>query len=82
MDAFTKYLLAYKQPKGGVFGLASAFHGMTEDQGTGTLHNHMLVWLHGFKSASDIRLILEDKTFQQDLIKYLERIIKVRFSRH
>ena len=79
MDAFTKYPLAYKQPKGGVFGLASTFHGMTEEQGTGKLHNHMLVWLHGFRSAFDIRLMLEDKTFLQDLIKYLEQIIKQGF---
>ena len=49
---------------------------MTEEQMTGTLHNHMLVWLHGFKSASELKLLLEDETFKEGLITYLERIIK------
>ena len=76
IDAFTKYLLGYKQPDGGNFGHTEAFYGMTEEQGTGTLHNHMLVWLHGFKSASKLKSLLQDETFKEGLINYLERIIK------
>ena len=49
---------------------------MTEEQGTGTLHNHMLVWLHNFKSASELKSQLQDASFQEKLIDYLERIIK------
>ena len=49
---------------------------MTEEQGTGTLHNHMLVWLHGFDTASKLRSDLEDKSFQENVKKYLESIIK------
>ena len=76
IDAFTKYLLGYKQRDGGAFGHPSAYYGMTEEQGTGTLHNHMLVWLHNFESASKFKSKLEDATFTDNLLKYLERIIK------
>ena len=76
LDAFTKYLLGYKQPVGGIFGHVCAYYGMTEEQGTGTLHNHMLVWLHGFKSASKLKSLLEDDTFWERLKKYLDAIIK------
>ena len=50
IDAFTQFLLGYKRSEGGIFGEPSAYYGMTEEQATGTLHNHMLVWLHNFKS--------------------------------
>ena len=49
---------------------------MTEEQGTGTLHNHMLVWLKGFRSASELKADMEDCTFRENLINYLEHIIK------
>ena len=76
IDAFTKFLLGYNQPNGGIFGHPSAYYGMTEEQGTGTLHNHMLVWLHNFKSTSKLRSELEEEAFRDQLTKYLERIIK------
>merc|ERR1712098_906353 len=76
IDAFSTHILGYKQPKGGTFGKPAAYYGMTEEQGTGTLHNLMLVWLHGFESASKLRSDLEDKTFQDNLKEYLEKIIK------
>ena len=76
MDSFTTYLLGYKQPGGGIFGKPAAYYGMTEEQGTGTLHNHMLVWLHGFKSASKLKSEMKDETFRKKLLEYLEDIIK------
>ena len=76
IDAFTKYLLGYKNTDGGIFGHPSGYYGMTEEQGTGTLHNHMLVWLYNFKSVSKLNSDLEDEIFQKKLIEYLERIIK------
>ena len=79
IDNFTKYLLGYKKIEGGIFGHPSAYYGMTEEQGTGTLHNHMLVWLHNFRSTSKLRAELENETFRNDLIGYLERIIKQGF---
>ena len=76
IDAFTQYLLGHRNHDGGIFGHPSAYYGMTEEQGTGTLHNHMLVWLHNFKSVSMLKAKLEDETFKNNLISYLERIIK------
>ena len=64
------------RPDGGTFGYPTAFYGMTEEQLTGTLHNHMLVWLHGFRSASKLKSLLKDGIFKERLIIYLERIIK------
>ena len=75
IDGFTDHILGYKKEKGGVFGHVSAYYGMIEEQGTGTLHNHMLVWLHGFK-LSEFRSQIEDETYKADLIKYLDHIIK------
>ena len=76
IDAFTQFLLGYKQPDGGCFGHPSAYYGMTEEQGTGTLHNHMLVWLHNFESTSKLEPKLLDETFKNEFCDYLERIIK------
>ena len=76
IDAFTTFILGYKQLDGGVFGHPSAYYGMTEEQGTGTLHNHMLVWLHNFKSTSKLKEELADATFKKNLTDYLERVIK------
>ena len=46
IDEFTNYILGWKDKNnGGIFGHVKAFYGMTEEQGTGTFHNHMLVWL-------------------------------------
>ena len=79
IDNFTKCLLGFNQYEGGVFGHPSAYYGMTEEQGTGTLHNHMLVWLYNFRSTSRLRSELENETFRNNLIVYLERIIKQGF---
>ena len=79
IDAFTKFILGYQQPSGGNFGYPAAYYGMTEEQGTGTLHNHMLVWLQGFKSASKLKEDLEDAAFKDSLKIYLENIIKQGF---
>ena len=79
LNAFCEYLLGYNQPNGGIFGHVSAYYGMTEEQGTGTLHNHMLVWLYNFKSASKLKIMLEDDEFKANLKRYLERIIKQEY---
>jgi len=76
IDSFTSNLLGYNQSEGGIFGDPSAFYGCIEEQGTGTLHIHMLVWLKGFKTITDLESELDDETFRNDLIHYLEKIIK------
>jgi len=76
IDAFTSYILGFNQPEGGIFGHASAYFGCIEEQGTGTLHIHMLVWLMGFKAISDLESELKDEMFAQRLVTYLETTIK------
>ena len=79
IDAFTSYLLGFKQPGGGIFGNIGAYFGCIEEQGTGTLHIHMLTWLQGFKSKSELELKLKEDSFRNDLRKYLEDVIKQGF---
>ena len=76
IDSFIKYILGYDQESGGIFGHSSAYYGCIEEQGTGNLHIHMLVWLHGFKSLSQIIDQISYINFQNNLINYLENIIK------
>ena len=76
LDAFCDYLLGYKQDNGGIFGHVSAYYGMTEEQLTGTLHNHMLVWLQNSPSPTEIQEKLKNQEFKDRLLRYLETIIK------
>ena len=76
LDAFCNHLLGYKQDNGGIFGHVSSYYGMTEEQLTGTLHNHMLVWLHNSPSPTEIKQKLKTEEFKDRLLKYLETIIK------
>ena len=76
IDAFTEHILGFDKDKGGIFGHSSGYYGMIEEQGTGMLHCHMLVWLHGFNMA-EMQSNLEDNTFKQDLLEYLESITRL-----
>ena len=76
IDAFTTYLLGYNQTDGGIFGQIAGYFGCIEEQGTGTLHIHMLVWLHGFVSRSKLESKFNDDDFKKNLLNYLESIIK------
>jgi hypothetical protein len=80
MKAFISCLLKYdpnlKDLAGGVFGLTKAYYGCVEAQGRGTLHCHMLVWLHGGLNPNEIKQkILADPEFQRSLISFLEDCI-------
>ena len=76
LNAFCDHLLAYNQENGGLFGHVSAYYGITEEQLSGTLHNHLLVWLHNNISPSELREQIQNEEFKERLIKYLEKIIK------
>ena len=76
IDAFTEHILGYKKEEGGIFGHVSGYYGMVEEQGTGTLHNHMLVWLHGFNMSELKSQLEDDESFKKSLTDYLDRIIK------
>ena len=47
---------------GGIFGHVKAFAGSTETQGTGNLHFHCLLWIHGVRpTVAEIDRILSDE---------------------
>ena len=64
--------------EGGLFGNVRAYYGMTETQGSATLHCHLLVWLYGppmttlqYESQSEEQKIV----FNKDLELYADSII-------
>ncbi|KAJ6579753.1 hypothetical protein B0H10DRAFT_1637725, partial [Mycena sp. CBHHK59/15] len=60
----------------GLFGRCTAYYGMVEAQGRGTLHCHMLVWIAGNPSPQDLRdRMTANPTFKTDVFTWLESII-------
>ncbi|KAJ7130144.1 hypothetical protein C8R44DRAFT_614209, partial [Mycena epipterygia] len=60
----------------GLFGDCTAYYGMVEAQGRGTLHCHMLVWLAGNPSPQDLRDRMADNPeFQSRMFSWIESII-------
>ena len=50
---------------------------MVEAQGRGTLHCHMLIWLAGYLSPSDLKArLMYDDEFKEKTFRWLESIIK------
>ena len=75
-------LLAYKHPDGGVLGHVSGYYGVLEEQGRGSLHCHLMVWMHGYQSPTDMKKMMrEDPLFQTKVLKYFECIIKQDIGR-
>jgi hypothetical protein len=61
---------------GGVLGPVKAYFGTVENQGRGSLHLHLLIWLdHDFK-PSDLKEKIQNVDFREKLKEYLEDIIK------
>ncbi|CAF4661687.1 unnamed protein product, partial [Rotaria sp. Silwood2] len=61
---------------GGVLGPIKAYFGTVENQGRGSLHLHLLIWLdHEFK-PSDLKEKIQNADFREKLKAYLEDIIK------
>ena len=47
-----------------------------ENQGRGSLHLHLLIWLnHGFTPAQ-LKENIQNKDFRENLLKYLEDVVK------
>ena len=67
----------------GLLGRVSAYYGTVETQGRGSLHLHMLIWVHGawgldqfLANVSDLN---QNSDFKHDMINYLSTIIKEQF---
>jgi hypothetical protein len=80
MENFINILLCNNLPGKsgiGIFGRCTAYYGMVEAQGKGTLHCHMLVWLDGHLSPQAMRIRLEeDDEFRKRMFTWLETNIR------
>ncbi|KIN96690.1 hypothetical protein M404DRAFT_162547, partial [Pisolithus tinctorius Marx 270] len=76
IQAFVDVILRYKHGHG-LFGTCTAYYGMVEVQGRGTLHCHMLVWVEGNPNPNQLRWKMhKDSTFKTSVTSWLEDIIK------
>lgn len=60
----------------GVLGQGSAYYGMVEAQGRGSLHLHMLMWLCNSPNAEEIAVRLRSETFKDKIKAYLRANIR------
>ncbi|KDQ16320.1 hypothetical protein BOTBODRAFT_72433, partial [Botryobasidium botryosum FD-172 SS1] len=79
---FISEVLAYdpdhKDLKGGILGVCKGYYGCVECQGRGTLHQHMLVWVHGALSPNKMKeriSKLKDENFCEQLKAFLDDTI-------
>lgn len=57
-----------------------SYYGTVENQGRGSLHLHMLLWLNSSPSPSQLRQYIKNEKYRQRMIEYLEDIIKEDLS--
>ncbi|RXW18892.1 hypothetical protein EST38_g6956 [Candolleomyces aberdarensis] len=87
MGAFIEHLLAFKGPHEnangnaaplGILGKTRALYGCVEAQGRGTLHCHMVIWIHGSFNPNELKAKLMDpeaSQFRTRVINYLDSCI-------
>ncbi|CAM4822210.1 unnamed protein product [Rotaria magnacalcarata] len=61
---------------GGVLGPTKAYFGTVENQGRGSLHLHLLIWLNHEFTPTQLKQQIQNEDFRQKLVQYLEDIIK------
>jgi hypothetical protein len=64
----------------GVLGPIKAYFGTVENQGRGSLHLHILMWLDHDMTPSQLKESVQNVEFRQGLLDYLEDIIKQDLS--
>ena len=64
----------------GVLGPIKAYFGTVENQGRGSLHLHILMWLDHDLTPSKLRELTHNEEFRNGLLSYLEDIIKQDLS--
>ena len=64
----------------GVLGPIKAYFGTVENQGRGSLHLHILIWLDHDLTPSQLKASVQNEEFRSGLISYLEDIIKQDLS--
>lgn len=77
INAFMSAILGY-DPKQrsltpGILGITRAYYGCVEAQGCGSLHCHMVVWVHGGMTSDQIReRVTADVAWRDRLIEFLD----------
>lgn len=61
---------------GGILGPTSAYFGTVENQGRGSLHLHLLIWLNHDFTPTQLKEKVQDVEFREKLLKFIEDIIK------
>lgn len=75
--SFVNVVLRYGRKEKGVFGVCTAYYGIVETQGKGTLHCHMLVWLKGHFSPKELReKMVADDGYKSAMFRWLESTIQ------
>jgi hypothetical protein len=64
----------------GVLGPIKAYFGTVENQGRGSLHLHILLWLDHDLTPAQLRASVQSEEFRSGLLSYLEDIIKQDLS--
>jgi hypothetical protein len=62
--------------KEGIFGFVKSYIGVVEAQGRGSLHLHLLLWLGGAPTASELRLALTTSSFREKVKDYIRETIR------
>lgn len=60
----------------GIFGTISAYFGVMEAQGRGTLHLHLVVWLEGAPTTEEMKTLLQEAEFREKFVKYIQANIR------
>lgn len=60
----------------GIFGITESYIGSIEAQGRGTLHVHLLVWLHGSTTAEEMQALLKDEDFRRRMELFITKNIR------
>jgi hypothetical protein len=66
--------------KKGVLGPIKAYFGTVENQGRGSLHLHILLWLDHDITPTQMKQNIQNEDFRNSLINYLEDIVKEDLS--
>ncbi|CAF1337139.1 unnamed protein product [Adineta steineri] len=64
----------------GVLGPIKAYFGTVENQGRGSLHLHILMWLDHDLTPSQLKELVQNEEFRKGLLNYLEDIVKQDLS--
>ena len=77
INAFISAILRYdpkqRSTRPGIVGVTRAYYGCVEAQGRGSLHCHMVVWVHGGLTSDEIKVrAIADPNWRDRLVEFLD----------